>query len=120
MTAREDRRALLTPAFRKVMVAKSVSHGLFAWTDPSSGRRKTYGDRLGGYGFMFAAIAQAKGWETTVTWVRPRARDRVTVPPFRSPEAALAYLDSMAQERILGKQYADAATRVRQYLDNNK
>jgi hypothetical protein len=109
-----DRRALLTPAFREAATGSgTVRRATFAWRGPD-GRRRTYADRVRGYGLLLAASAQAKGWETTVTWTRPRARDTRTAPPFRSPADALAYLDSMAAEPA-GGQYRRAAAAVRRY-----
>ena len=117
----------LTPAYRRAMRSKSVTRGVFKWVNPDP-RFKGYGpgsragesvrgDRLkSAYAMLYAASAQAKGWETTVSWVTPRTRERVTVPPFRSAETALSWLEDFATDRFMGPEAKRVIKHVREYL----
>lgn len=110
------------PVFLKAAKSPSIGRATFKWTDPERPQSlRRYGDRIrGSYGLLYAAVAQAKGWETTATWTRPRKRDQVTVPPFKSAEAALAWLDALGESRTTGAFPRRMAQHVRDYLAQRK
>jgi hypothetical protein len=116
----------LTPAYRKAMRSPSITRGVFRWVNPNPRFRGTGGKKAGEtvrgdrlnhvYAMLYAASAQAKGWETTVSWVKPRSRERVTVPPFRSAEHALAWIRDLGDDRFMGGEAKRVLAHTETYL----
>lgn len=129
MPETNNRDRFLSPEYRKAIRSTTVQRASFKWQDPnptfvgSPGRRPgetVRGDQINNaFAMLLAASAQAKGWETSVSWLKPRSRDRITVAPFLSPDAALDWIRALCADRFMGPEAQKVLAHTEQYRNQH-